>query len=232
MAELFGTGLFNDANLIDYYRLEGNSNDAKGSQNGTDTAITYNTSNGKFGQGGGFNGTTSKILLPNSANFKQTGSFTVGGWFKTSTTAVDQMIFTNFSSASSIYAGWYLEVSPLNKVLFASCKNTGSTTGTDFQQITGGTTVTNGVYHLGVGVWDGSNLRLYVDGVSDATAVSWANAAAYKATMFPTIGAYDGTAALFFNGALDDAFIFSRVLTPAEISSLFASRGGNFLPFL
>ncbi len=61
--ELFTYPLFLDANLVAYWRMEGNSNDSKGSNNGTDSNITYSNANGRFGQGAAFNGTTSSILL-------------------------------------------------------------------------------------------------------------------------------------------------------------------------
>jgi hypothetical protein len=46
-------------NLISRWKLDGNSNDSIGSNNGTDTAITY--SQAKINDGAVFNGTTSKI---------------------------------------------------------------------------------------------------------------------------------------------------------------------------
>ena len=49
--QLADTSLFSDANLVSYYKLEGNSNDSKGSNNGTDTSVDYGTAYGKFGQG-------------------------------------------------------------------------------------------------------------------------------------------------------------------------------------
>ncbi|MEK7174285.1 MAG: hypothetical protein AAB759_01355, partial [Patescibacteria group bacterium] len=50
-SELYSTSFFSDSNLLNYYRFEGNSNDSKGSNNGTDTNISYSSSYGKFGQG-------------------------------------------------------------------------------------------------------------------------------------------------------------------------------------
>lgn len=52
--ELYSTPLFNDASLISYYRMEGNSNDAKSSNNGSDSSMSYSTTSGKFGEGASF----------------------------------------------------------------------------------------------------------------------------------------------------------------------------------
>ena len=53
-------------NLTAYFKFEGNSIDAVGSYSGTDSNVTYNTSNGKIGQGAGFTGSlNSFISVPN-----------------------------------------------------------------------------------------------------------------------------------------------------------------------
>ena len=63
--------------------LNGNSNDSSGnSNNGTDTDITYGQAYGKFGQGASFNGSSSKISLPDNFDFGTSG-LTVLSWIKT-----------------------------------------------------------------------------------------------------------------------------------------------------
>jgi len=235
--ELYETTLFNDSNLVYYTRLESNSNDSKGSNNGTDTVITYGTTYGKFGQGGLFNGSTSKIALPDSATFKVTSNFTIGGWFKTSTTGTFQNIFSSFSQNTNT-AGFYIQVYNDNKLAFNSAKNTGTTINTDFKVIRASTSVTDGNWHLAVGVWDGSNLRLYLDGNSDATAVAWANAPAYATNNYPVIG-YQSNSGVSggnsFNGSIDECFLFNRALSATEISNYYTgaynSRFGGFFNF-
>ena len=54
-------------NIVAYYKLDGNSNDSVGTNNGTDTAITYSVANGKINQGAGYNGSTSKITISNTS---------------------------------------------------------------------------------------------------------------------------------------------------------------------
>jgi len=53
-------------NFISYWKFDGNSNDSVGSNNGTPTSITYST--GLIGQAAVFNGTTSKVVVPDAAN--------------------------------------------------------------------------------------------------------------------------------------------------------------------
>ena len=60
-------------------------------------AITYSQANGRFGMGAGFNGSSSKIVLgTNVASLKITNPFTIIGWFKTTGSTGDAMIFSSF----------------------------------------------------------------------------------------------------------------------------------------
>ncbi len=89
---LYATSLFSDPNLYSYYRFEGNSNDAKGSHNGTDSNITYGTPYGKFGQGASFNGSTSHITATSS--FSGNPAISVSAWvYPTSVSAAGNPYF-------------------------------------------------------------------------------------------------------------------------------------------
>ena len=58
------------ANLVAYYPLNSDANDYKGTNNGTPTNITYGS--GKVGNSAVFNGSTSKIIIPNNIDFTPT----------------------------------------------------------------------------------------------------------------------------------------------------------------
>ena len=75
-------------NLLAYWKLDGNSNAATSSFNGSDTSITYSSGNGIINQGAGFNGSSSKITLGTgslSINHSS-GDYTVSAWIKLSHT--------------------------------------------------------------------------------------------------------------------------------------------------
>jgi hypothetical protein len=229
--ELFNTTLFNDANLVSYWRFEANSTDSKDSNNGTDTSISYSVSNGKFGQGAGFTAATpSKIVLTDAANLKQTGNFTVLAWVKTSTTGTDKSVFSSMNYDTVKYGGIRCAVLSTNKFYGFTSDNVAGAS--NFATITGSTTVTDNNWHFVAFVWDGSNLRLYVDGSSDATAVARATAPAYQATNYPGIGIMTLNAVdqQPFNGALDDIALFSRALSAAEILAHWNGTDGSALP--
>src|ERR1051326_1866471 len=95
--EIYRTKLFNDPALVSYWRFEGNSNDSKGSNNGSDTSITYSSGNGNFGQGAGFNGSSSKIVITDNSSLHLLSAFTILGWIKASGTLNGNGIFQSFS---------------------------------------------------------------------------------------------------------------------------------------
>jgi hypothetical protein len=83
-----------------------------------------------------------------------------------------------------------------------------------------GTTIWNGQWHNVVGTFDGSSVRLYVDGQQMGSGSPDSRPIQYN---LPTgsdlvIGDYPWCAGLAFNGAIDEVKVFNRALSPAEIS--------------
>jgi hypothetical protein len=140
----------------------------------------------------------------------------VGGWIKTSAAA--SFIFANDVINSGDYSGWALDTSAGNP-RFTSFWNNGHP---DSTNVTGATSVNDGVWHFVVGTYDTTSLRIYVDGASDANAV---------ASAAPS---YDATETVYVGGAsiiLDDAFLFKgKALSAAEILALYKENpSGAFL---
>ena len=219
--ELYTTSLFSDPSLKHYYRLEGNSTDAKGSLNGSDTAITYSTANGKFGQGAGMNGTSSVISL-GSVGMSGSTPRTLSSWVK-------------FNSISN---------SPVSIALGPFNTNLDSTTlifpptgeiGMDFSGMRY-TTATGlmgtGVWHHVVGVYDGgvtstSTVHIYLDGVAQTVSRTQGSDGTPNLTdSGNSIGALHQNA-LFLNGVVDDVAIFNRSLTATEVASLYSGGGSQ-----
>jgi len=74
-------------------------------------------------------------------------------------------------------------------------------------------------YHLAM-TYDGSNLRIYVNGVLGATdALSQANNGTASATL--KIGRLGSYAGVFMNGKIDDVRYYSRALSDAEMITLY-----------
>lgn len=217
MAELNALTLKNDANLVAYWRLEGNSNDSKGTNNGTDTDITYSAANGKYGQGAGFNGSSSKISLGNILSLKPTQAITVSTWIKPTTYTNYQAIVTTDGENDWIRNRGY-----------GLTHTTGTSVGfwiNDFSNNSVFANIATGSWHHVVGTYDKQNVKLYVDGVLIGSDPYTADVA--YSTEPVVIGNGSSTNLFGWNGSIDDVAIFSRALTAAEILQLYKEMAGG-----
>jgi len=82
-----------------------------------------------------------------------------------------------------------------------------------------GTGVWDGNWHFVVGTYDGSTVRLYVDGTEVGAGTRDSGALAYGG---PTsndlfIGHYEGCSGLDFSGSIDEPTIWTRALSANEV---------------
>jgi len=208
--ELYASSLFSDANLVAYYRFEGNSNDSKGSNNGTDTSMSYATSTGKFGQGAGFGG-SSYIDLSSLPINSQNVTFSAIFWAKTATSTRQRWMDMGTCDGS------------ITKDCFMPELYQSSPTGdfTAYGSFRDQATITDNVWHqIGYTVDGGSTYKLYVDGqlkdTKSTPGLRITNAGTTSKRIGKTADNFHGV-----NGAIDDVAIFNRVLTANEISTLF-----------
>lgn len=235
------TTLGKDANLVSLWSMNGNANDSIDSNSGTATNVTFNSSNTPFSgkQGGGYNG-TSKIVINDASNLKITSNFTIAVVFKSPMpSGVNPSPFCSNSRNTNLAGIWLDLQDSVGKARLFSGRNTGTVAGTDYQKIQCNTNSCDSNPHWLVGVWDGTNLRIYLDGSSDATAVSWSNAPGYAATNYIRIGCYNitGTDVDFFpnNSYIAEVAVFNRALSSTEISNHASGvdviGGGAFFAF-
>ena len=211
--------------LVAYYRLEGNSNDLKGSNNGTDTAITYSVANGKIGQGAGFNGTTSQIALPN-LGISGGSARTISCWASTTNVSALQTLYGSGTQTTEAACNLYIGQAAGN--IYQSFN------GNDYY--TGNVLSINTFYHI-VLVYDGgilstSTVHIYLNGTAQTlTKVGGGTGAANTTSSTSGIG-YDATVAgRILTGAEDEVAIWSRALSATEVSQLYNAGLGNTWPF-
>jgi hypothetical protein len=219
MSELYTRSLFNDASLVSYWRLEGNSNDSKSSNNGTDTSITYNTSNGKFTQGAGFSsGSNSRIEISN--NIVKTGSFTWHFWMNPTVNNNDLITNVDFSVD---FGYMKIGTNGSNKLVFNVYANPTSTNAA----VTSNASISTSTWTSIDCVRDGTNIIIYINGVYDnQTAWSTAQIATDRGTRFGISKNGAGWLSAY-SGAIDDISLFSRALTAAEILALYNQGVGS-----
>jgi hypothetical protein len=213
-------------NLISYWKLDGNSNDAVGSNNGSDTAITYNAGNGKIVQGAGFNGTTSKIVGANNTNVPLNA--TIQCWIKTSTIQVGLTFVGGYILAAG---GGEFDFVEDNSGYFNV--RAWDTDGVAAISVSSGSLADGNWHHLvGVlstpgGAGTTSTVTLYVDGQAQ-TADTDTFTGNFNTMPFKI--AIQQHFAYYFTGALDEVGYWSRALTSGEVTSLWNGGAGLAYP--
>jgi len=160
-----------------------------------------------------FNGTSNYVSVThNSAiDFNQGNAFSVEAWVKTTASNTSMAIIDKQENVTNELA-YVLGTNASNQFYFALSKqNVSASTATASQTYT-----TGQWYHL-VGVTNGTNIYIYVNGIlQGSTTVGFSNATQDVATLY--MGeVYNGTG--FFNGVMDSTRIYSRALTAPEILS-------------
>ena len=220
MSQLSSHYLFSDANLVAYYQFEGSSADSKGSNTGTDTAITYNMASGRFGQGASFNGTTSKIALTTEQT-ATVGTFSC--WFKVTSAAV-LGLYSQGKSAGGDTDRIHFEINA-GKLKLTTVQSSTTTTSVATNAL-----FNDNLWHHGVITVDDAGNKLFVDGAQQA--VTYTNGSASTSVWFGDISSVTDTKDIgtlningvffnFFSGTMDEVAIFSRALTLGEIQSLY-----------
>ena len=238
-ATYLSINFYTDSSLKAYYPCEGNSNDLKDSHNGTDVNATYGISYGKFSQGVNFSA-KGDIVITSGADFTPSSNFSLGCWFKTSS-STEQYIFVNhYRDAGGQQAGWKLGI---NFTAGKGCFVIGTSSATDGDLHENAnikllesseSTWNNGAWHLAVATYDGTTMKIYFDG-NNPTSYSKTLTVGYHGSTVVRIGAdtyqpNPNNIINAFNGSIDEVFFFNgKVLTSAEILTLFQDTSGAFL---
>ena len=159
-----------------------------------------------------FDGTNGHVPVPNESEYDVTGPISVAAWINVASfTKARQAILTKGNSA------WRLSRRGRTNFIQFVCS------GLNPNQVNGTKNVNDGGWHHLVGVYDGSSLTLYVDGVVDGSVSSSGSIAMNNYDV--EIGGNDQASGLEFHGAIYDARVYSRALCPAEVQAL--SSGGS-----
>jgi YD repeat-containing protein len=202
------------SNLVSYWNLDGASQDALGSNKGTDSAITYSSANGKINNGAGFNGSNSIIRTTTYLSFTD---FTFSAWVKTTSSSLGDVVSYDVSS----YGQYFAKMLAGNTLAFYLYH-----TGYGFDvTLYGSTTINDGRWHFVAATRSGGTYKLYVDGNLDGQTGRPTTA---TASVPITIGATRnyGSIETVMNGAIDEVGIWSRALSAGEVSQLYGDSYG------
>lgn len=200
---------------VAYFPFSGNADDLSGlnnhgTVNGADlTANRFGESNCAYY----FNGTSDNIRVPNSTDLNFTTAITVSFWMNPAALYTDRESYP--ISHGNWENRWKISITPTKKIRWTVKTADGTK---DLDSPTAITT--NQWYHV-VGLYDGSNFDLYVNGVlSNHTTFSGAIMTTTIDLMIgqvlPSVTTYN------FKGTLDDIRIYDYALSDNEIALLYA----------
>ena len=170
--------------------------------------------NGRFGPGLSFNGNGASVHVPNAAALEP-ASVSVTAWVKRSGSPGAFKYIVAKGASGCIAASYGLYSGRDGGLIFYV-----SNGGVDFTlSPDAGTGVWDGNWHHVAGSYDGSSVRLYVDGSQVGTGTPTSNPIGYglSTTNNLVVGSYPGCSGLDFDGAIDEVKVWSRALSPAEV---------------
>lgn len=183
------------------WHLNGSSVDSSGNgNNGTDTAITYSQANGKFGQGAGFNGSSSVINVGN-AGLNLTGDFTIAGWmYITSSSNPVLNILATRGQSGSPYEQY--AVFEQNGTVYGRLRNTA-----------GNVVFDAAIPSVGINTWQfvvcvvsGTTVSIYVNG-KKGTDATFTGTRLNLSIDTKIGGGYVSNQLFYMNGAIDEVII-------------------------
>ena len=212
---LVGAWLFNEGAgaLGKAFDLSGNGN------HGTLVGNTHSVP-GKFGNTLSFDGAGDYVTMGDVSAMEGLSEITVSAWDKQNAPYLngDYIIVSKMNPAYAETATWALEriysSGTHYRLRFTAYETDGSVA-----TIITGWIVENGQWHNAVGVFNGTHLLLYEDGVEVATPVARTGNIQSTDTEVRIGTTHSGTHS--YNGSIDDVMIWNRALTAGEIMSLY-----------
>ncbi len=171
---------------------------------------------GKFGNGGSFDGSDDNITLGNPSTLQITGSkITLSAWIKPDAFSGQQGIIGKWQNGPSDAS---YDLNSVDSGVVHCNLNTDANN--NIASATGVLTVS--VWNHVVCTYDGNNAVIYVNGVAVKTQAVTGNIQDSDNTVY--VGYYQALDK-YFDGSIDEARIYNRALSPAEVSLLY-----NFAP--
>jgi uncharacterized repeat protein (TIGR02543 family) len=190
--------------MVSWWGGDNTALDIMGVNNGTlKNGATFSPS-GMVGQAFSFDGVDDYVQVDDSATLRITNQITIDAWIKPSSLGgrvVDKILAGGGNG--------YLLDTYGSRIRFI----------VDSMSVNGGTSLTPGVWTHIAATYDGSSLKVYLNGVLDGTFTPASPPAIPTNNLPLRIGA-DSNGSSLFTGLIDEVEIFNRALSVGEISAL------------
>jgi hypothetical protein len=210
-------------NIVAYYKLDWNSNDSVGSNNGTDTSVSYVA--GKIGNAGSYNGTSSKTVIPNSTGLNITGNqISFSFWINpTATQTNNWILFKGADNSQWVYSMWFFSGADMKMCM----RLNGSTTIWSGEVRSSWDVSLNTWTHI-AGIYNWSTQKIYINWTE-----VWSQnySASLSSNTNDLILWYYFSQSFDFQWLIDEVWIWSRALSSTEITQLYNGWAWLTYPF-
>ncbi|HSY41318.1 MAG TPA: LamG domain-containing protein [Polyangia bacterium] len=201
--------------LVSWWRAEGNGNDSAGHNNNGFLENVSFVPGPLGGQAFNFDGTTSDVVVQTSTTLDVATGFglslwiEVAAWPSAGTVIVDKWVYGQEDKLISLHPDGHIGF-----LLYPTAS----------QQVVSSTALTLGTWHHVAATYEGTTVRIYIDGVLDASAPAAGDVADSTGSLTfahnAVRGAQEPVNNGFFAGALDEVRWYNRALSAAEIAAL------------
>ena len=209
--------------LVAYYKLDGNSNDAHGSNNGTVSGATY-TASGKINGAYDFDGSNDNINCGNASILNIAGSgseITLAAWIKVPSSGGGTILIKGYEGGNKM--NWSISCNSDYLGFRVVAAN-----GRGHRTPIGSITPDNWYFVVATCSYGDTVPIMYINGISQSLTITDSVASTYN---FPSttenvmIGSQSNNTN-FFDGIIDEVGIWSRALTSDEITQLYNNGNG------
>lgn len=185
-------------------------NDVSGNANNA-TATNTTIGAGYIGSSRQFNGSSSYTSAPSTTALTPT-NVTLQAWIKPTNLSNYMVIASKFPWTSAY--SYQMSTTPTGKLRVDI-----SSTGTNYIEVTSNTSLTAGVWQHVAFTWDGSTVKMFINGVVDSNTLNFSGPIFANTSTFD-IGRPSGGSTSnqqYFNGAIDEVMLYSKALSQSEI---------------
>ena len=209
-----------------WWKFDGNATDSSGSANNATLVGSPAFVAGQLGSALQLNGTSQYASVADAASLDLTTGLTLAAWIRPGTGATQDLIkkATN-GSVDGFELSLASPTSAAGQRVFVRLNQ--ATSGDTFRINSTTTYPTNGTWMHVAATYDGTTIRIYINGLLEG---SVAGPAAIATNSLPLSLGAQSDASRFYTGLLDDARVYATALSATEIAALAGGPPANTAP--
>lgn len=203
--------------LISWWKFDEDAEDEKDINPGLVQGGVSFTNDAERGEVASFDGIDDYIDVGNGASLNITNAITIGAWVKPAGVSGGN---AELITKAEDYKGYSLYLGGGGDTIQLLLGNGAWNSGPAYSWPEG----YNVWYHI-VGVWNGTQIRLYANGVDIGSPTSLTGSISTTVNSLKMGKHY--SLASYFNGSIDDVMIFNQALNETSIKNIYCNEGGD-----